>query len=964
MVDCDEFIESILGEKLRWHCSENLALAAFLKGIFRRGLECAYADFKEGGRVCVTMASYDEKDYEPILLQSIRADVVVPFDCYLLLRENDRIVHYIQSGQVFPSEKLEKLKNFKHNTLYIHVAGKPAYVAYLESFFNTGDGLAVLKELNANNPGGKILGIPTEIDVAKIVASEVAKDVAGQPVNETVKVVPAGESVPLGEVAVVEQVTDHQKDEVQKLAGKKQSVLEQVVAALKEDIDQLDQEVHASGALSEEQSTLIKSVTDRIDEELQKVEGQPDEPETKTKVESVTEHIKEELARVRSLAEKSEKTLGRTLISAADDAEEELAKMLENPAKHKAALQRKMMRLKHLVNPAIEQDADEFAAEGVSRMVRKVEKLIGVKLAIQPTSESGSVVSVKENSAAPSGKSDETKKAEGSATPAAGAAKQDAGTVPKTAFSNESEMVALIVQQAETIKNLEAKNNFAGKALADVLDKWNDFNAGSRKVFGPDQVNAANRFQLHLDTLKNAYNDTNQQTGVLLRLSETLSGEMKGIKTDGLKKASSEPVATNSQVQSQATAVSSDDADKNKKAQLDVPEQKTESSNIDEVRMENELLRAQLLNAKSLLEKSEEKILELSKMHEENDKYISALEKEGVEHKELVKKAQDQVATIEKENIRHGEHSTELEKQLQIKKAEEEAKDLTLNELRLKMLSLETNIRVFTDAFKAEGLDPAVMQEKDPKKLPFKPEAVAMVVEKDKMVVRLSEQLTQKADEVKEARREIAKLRGLIQGTNLLKKEMSSKVDRINAERETIVKSQEGMQRKIMVLQNLAESERKTVSKLNSIIEELRKDRVEHMGKTAAALKDYKEVMSKAMSLNNHVQAEVQRNKALNEQHQSLVQKQKELASENVQLQKQLKNLEVEYKRVQKLYKDASGSDSTADKSMFDKRIADLREENKKIQTMYATEQRKSQQLEKELKALQFKLKNPKPSAA
>ena len=128
-------------------------------------------------------------------------------------------------------------------------------------------------------------------------------------------------------------------------------------------------------------------------------------------------------------------------------------------------------------------------------------------------------------------------------------------------------------------------------------------------------------------------------------------------------------------------------------------------------------------------------------------------------------------------------------------------------------------------------------------------------------------------------------------------------------------------------------------------------------------MKDFKEMMGKATNLNNHVQAEAQRNKTLTEQNQELVGKQREMMTDNVRLQKELKNVEVELKRVQKMYRDATGSESSGDRSVFEKRINDLRAENQKLTGQFATEQRKAQGLERELKAIQIKMKNLKPAA-
>ena len=93
------------------------------------------------------MPIYEGSEYLPILTSSIRADVVVPFDCFLYLQANGRIVLFLKSGNVFPADKLEKFKSFKVSQINIKKADEPIYAEYLRGFFKTPEGQAVYQAL-------------------------------------------------------------------------------------------------------------------------------------------------------------------------------------------------------------------------------------------------------------------------------------------------------------------------------------------------------------------------------------------------------------------------------------------------------------------------------------------------------------------------------------------------------------------------------------------------------------------------------------------------------------------------------------------------------------------------------------------------------------------------------------------------------------------------------------------------
>src|SRR3989338_1613701 len=109
------------------------------------------------------MSDYNEKEYFPILLGIIRENAVIPFDCFILLRTNQRIVRLVKQNEPFDKSKLDKLQSFKFSEVYVHENDRAAYNEYLREFFKTDEGATVLKETLAVNPEGPIKGLPDEV---------------------------------------------------------------------------------------------------------------------------------------------------------------------------------------------------------------------------------------------------------------------------------------------------------------------------------------------------------------------------------------------------------------------------------------------------------------------------------------------------------------------------------------------------------------------------------------------------------------------------------------------------------------------------------------------------------------------------------------------------------------------------------------------------------------------------------
>lgn len=96
------------------------------------------------------MSEFQEKLYYAILSESLRAGVVVPFDCYIRLEKLNRAIVWVRSGEIFPKDKLNKIKAHSIKHVYIHVDDKRLYFEYLDQFLESDDGKSIKNELLAN----------------------------------------------------------------------------------------------------------------------------------------------------------------------------------------------------------------------------------------------------------------------------------------------------------------------------------------------------------------------------------------------------------------------------------------------------------------------------------------------------------------------------------------------------------------------------------------------------------------------------------------------------------------------------------------------------------------------------------------------------------------------------------------------------------------------------------------------
>ena len=106
------------------------------------------------------MGQYNKAEYFPILIASLSESIPVPFNCYLLLEVNQRILPFSEIGEMISPKKKERLLSFKFEQLYLHQGEMEAYRAFLRAFLKSPAGKVYVEKLP---PGEAVSGVPADI---------------------------------------------------------------------------------------------------------------------------------------------------------------------------------------------------------------------------------------------------------------------------------------------------------------------------------------------------------------------------------------------------------------------------------------------------------------------------------------------------------------------------------------------------------------------------------------------------------------------------------------------------------------------------------------------------------------------------------------------------------------------------------------------------------------------------------
>lgn len=906
-----------------------------------------------GGPRVGTMTDFNRNEYFQILTEIIRENLVVPFSCYILLRANNRAICLVESNHPFDKLILDKLKSFQFNELYIKNEERPLYEAYLRQFFQTTEGKALAQTLREKNPVGPIPGVPDAL------TEEVRNASAQAPVAEPP--VPAASPAPISpdplpptepsptaalepssEPAAQEpdkgegfgKKTEARKEQVQRIQGSAQDeqnneriavaggntndaseaisseeappVAENpMVELLQKQTQALEESLKIKGSLTREEKQIIQDATEKIELEIERVRGikEPESDGSKEVIKDATDRINEAFERVAGVADKPGRELGG-LKRKANAMKKRVADILrisgsgmpdneevEDPVtkskiplkKSRKNLAEEIQQIKRLVTS----EPQEIVAESVKDIIQGLETIMGVKLEIQAakpkdgtdaTNEADPEAGSHAMEADEAAESDDAENTSESESPAKKGKKKKKPGETIEALKEKLEI------QRRTIGLLNDRLKESKTQLNAVKSRWDEFQARAIPKLDDQEKMAAKSFELNLRDLDTAYTGIKKPIESLRENAQVLSD------LAGMDSESGKPV-------DDAPAQAAEQSPVNTAESLTLPPESDANASIENVRSENALLRSQLENAKALLDKSQQRIDNLQSYVDTNTPYLETLEKEVSEFKKLQEHQMERIMQLEKSNNELTEATTSAHRIATRGKQEIVARDQMINQLREQLQYYETELNTFKEKFKSADLS-KVSAEQAAENEAISTEAMGLLKAKDAVITQMNRKLEMKLQEVRELEKENAKLKNASEENNNLKRRVAQKAERLEAEKVSMRQEYEALNRRLMAATNVLDTERKSVAKLTSITEELKKERMDFMNKTNAAMKEYRSALSKANSLTNNVQNEIERNKKIQDEADKYKAKSRELVTQVSALEKDKKALEIEIKKL------------------------------------------------------------------
>jgi hypothetical protein len=607
--------------------------------------------------------------------------------------------------------------------------------------------------------------------------------------------------------------------------------------------------VKGSKEAVDKSQTSIKGGTDHIKDESVNVKGFKDlSDEQKTTIKGSTDKIQEELLRVKGLPNPGTDQSKKLIKESAKVIKDELFKISE-------------------VADSNDENRELFKIQSgkIEAQVEVITRFAADKEAPRPQD-----VTIFKNTVTEISKDIQTIKSLNQ--PAAG----ESSVVFKTMIPPE--MKAAVESENKLAIKLIQKLTIGKKQFGTLKGRWEEFQKSLISKFSDLDKLAAREFLIQL---------------------QDLDSQQAGIEVDGNSlKVVSEELCTIAEVAPQALVIEAEVAAPSgpKEGSLELPPEADPTADLENLKSENTMLRDQLSNAKALLDGSNEKLANLRNYVDNNSVYIETLEKEVKILREQVAAAQTRILNLENNNISSEESAAAAQRITLRTKKESEKKDETIHSLQEKLQAVEKELNFFKDKYK--NFDPNLIDKvKDRSQLPVSDEFVSVLLQKDKLLENVSTKVESRERENQELDKTNQRLKHIAEDANLLKKRMGQKFEQMESEKEMKRLELEQVGRKFISSNNLLETARKTISRLNTHTEELKKERVEFMNKTNASVKEYKEILAKANALNSHVQTEIKRNEKSQGSLDSLKSQNRELSTEVNELKKQVRTLEAEMRK-------------------------------------------------------------------
>lgn len=815
------------------------------------------------------MPVYHSDDFLVIYSKVIRSGEKIPFDCYILLALSKKVAVFLSKGTIVSPEKMERLKQYDRDKLYIRKEDQPLYLKYLNEFLTSPENQLLIQQDLATGESSEELGIPPEI---------------------------------LSQLGVAHERTSGDP------------VLGSVVEVLKNQTERLQQDIHLSQALSEDEKTVIKDVTLKIEDEIIRLGGEPDADMLKATIQSVTEHIKEEIIRVSSNSnlEDQEKEQYKQMIEDLNKSVEDLSNSQnqEDLTHRKDKIQSQIMIIRGAVSP----QKEDLVSTALQNMIGEIEKKMGRPLDLKIS-----------RSHEPDNEQPGT------------------GRMDPLLIENLKTAVA---NQEKAIQDLTDKIKAAVPLFGDLKTRWFSFQMLiKRKIDAGDQMKTKSITQQFYDFEGFLFKGLNEERKNLKKMARQLNFIVTGdTPSDNQNAIDPDEVSILSAMSANPPSDQNGDEEGGAGG--------SSAANMDSLVSENNVLKVQLENAQALVETISKKTNELEEMLRSGGEYARSLEEDLQETKKKLEEVLTDTQSHESDKRRLSEGLEDMSTALYRQKADQTSESEKYIHQQQRLHELERTLRIYTEKL---GNEPSRLDAEAMKKLP--PDVQAALIEKDNSLKDLTRKLETRVEEVASLKKELETLKSTDRKFELEKKDLSKRIEKQRVEFENLKQQQKTIELKSVASANLLSQAQKTINKLTEENGELRTDRTKYIRKTNEALAEHKSLVSQAMSLNSKMQVEMEKNRSLESQIESHKEREKEIAKKVQAMSTQIAQLESAKKKLEDEFKKTSSDAKQSEidqlrqiKTDLEKKLEFAKNESKATQDRLVKESKKVTELTQLLK--------------
>lgn len=815
------------------------------------------------------MTEFKEEEFYSIFTESVRPGFIVPFDCYIYLKQSKGAYLLVEKDTEFPLDKYNKIKSKSYDKLYVKTEFMDVYKKYLKEFFKTEDGQRALESLSELDDISEIDGLPS-VDELEIICEEICNEEEAnmQAIKEKNSEPRAGDTSANKVIKLkVEGKVDPQEN-FDKIKGG--SILDGPLGDIISSIRKEVLELESLGIKSQEESntSLIKveECTAYLNDEFIKVEEKlkiGEKLET-SYVANLKREFGEHLQYIQgSMDEKYYAKISSNIQIITDniqDLEESVRIENYNPSR----IRRKVKFIQNqtkLLRRIAKQDEVSMVSQALNSVLGNIESTLGEKVLLN--TNVAMYVDI------PDYLND----------------KIDLDDIMQSKSEDIKILQHQIVKQNLLIQELTQKYEKARRNLKTLKDEWFLFHVQAKRNLGGSDAMAAKKIDKQISEFVEDFDATNSSSKTLFAVASDLTKEMGGkyIELDpellakigainashisstlskdvkaGLKEIELEnDIDTDISIEQESVDVftfntlAKGNDERNNTMKLSELIEITEQSgalvgdlNLDmsheegslfiQLKSENELLKTQLENAQKLVDTGTQKISELSELIKTNAELTESLEAENDIYRKMNSQLEEQVEKFQTNEDMFHDSLSIANKGTKEAKTQLENQDEMLIEIKEKLRIREVEILALK---KDINLD-------------------QVVEAKDDYIDSLNKNLDAKREEINKIKKDLVKAKTDFSSSEQKFNHFAKKMNRMKLEYDALKKTNRSVQAKAEGGKNALQQARKTISKLTTLSDQLRKDRQMYIKKTNESMSKFKAMTSQASNLNRQVESE------------------------------------------------------------------------------------------------------------